>query len=193
MAEFKDTWALQDVDIAWLDLIEAKHEKLHQVIQAAMTKSDKSYLIYMAIRLLEMSRLIKSTGSIYLHCDPTMSHYLKLLMDAIFGRGNFRNEIIWCYTGPNNSRRQFQRKHDVILFYGMDEYVFYADSVRVPYKTAEPLHLSRGFGDRSEEDIAILKKQLGKGKVPTDWWADGFLTNISAWKKEHTGAPLSKA
>ena len=75
-AEFKDTWTLQDVDIAWLDLIEAKHTKVHHVIQAAMTKSDKSYLIYMAARLLEMLRLLKSTGSIFLHCDPTMSHYL---------------------------------------------------------------------------------------------------------------------
>ncbi|MCY4142369.1 MAG: DNA methyltransferase [Gammaproteobacteria bacterium] len=83
-AEFKDTWSLQDVDIAWLDLIEAKHPKLNRVIQAAMTNSDKSYLIYMAVRLLEMHRLLKPTGSIYLHCDPTMSHYLKLLMDCVF-------------------------------------------------------------------------------------------------------------
>ena len=95
-AEFKDTWTLRDVDIAWLDLIEAKHPALNRVIHAAMTNSDKSYLIYMAVRLLEMRRILKSTGSIYLHCDPTMSHYLKLVMDAVFGKVNFRNEIIWC-------------------------------------------------------------------------------------------------
>lgn len=85
-AEFKDTWTLQDVDVAWLDLIQLKHPKLNRVIDAAMTDSDKSYLIYMAARLLEMHRILKPTGSIYLHCDPTMSHYLKLLMDAIWGR-----------------------------------------------------------------------------------------------------------
>lgn len=85
-AEFKDTWRLSDLDIAWLDLIELKHSKLNRVIQAAMTDSDKSYLIYMAVRLVEMKRILKDTGSIYLHCDPTMSHYLKLVMDAIFGR-----------------------------------------------------------------------------------------------------------
>ena len=63
--------------LAWLDLIEAKHPRLNRVIHAAMSDSDKSYLIYMAVRLLEMHRVLKPTGSIYLHCDPTMSHYLK--------------------------------------------------------------------------------------------------------------------
>ena len=67
---------------AWLDLIEAKHPALNRVIHAAMSDSDKSYLIYMAIRLIEMHRILKPTGSIYLHCDPTMSHYLKLVMDS---------------------------------------------------------------------------------------------------------------
>lgn len=104
-AEFKDTWTLQDVDAAWLDLIEAKHSALWRVIQAAMTNSDKSYLVYMAVRLLEMRRLLKETGSIYLHCDPTMSHYLKLVMDAIFGRKAFRNEIVWCYRGGAKASR----------------------------------------------------------------------------------------
>ena len=117
-AEFKDTWTLQDVDIAWLDLIEQKHPRVNRVIDAAMTDSDKSYLIYMAPRLLEMRRLLKPTGSIYLHCDPTMSHYLKLVMDAIFGRQNFRNEIVWCYTGPGSpGMRQFNRKHDTLFWY----------------------------------------------------------------------------
>ena len=95
-AEFKDTWTLNDVDAAWLDLIEAKYPQLNRVIHAAVSDSDKSYLIYMAVRLLEMWRVLKDTGSIYLHCDPTMSHYLKLAMDAVFGKVNFRNEIIWC-------------------------------------------------------------------------------------------------
>ena len=88
-AEFKDTWTLNDVDAAWLDLIEAKHPRLNRVIHAAMSDSDKSYLIYMAVRLLEMHRVLKPTGSIYLHCDPTMSHYLKLVMDAVLGKSTF--------------------------------------------------------------------------------------------------------
>ncbi len=85
-AEFKDTWTLDDIDITWLDLIEIDQPALNRVIHATMTDSDKSYLIYMAVRLLEMHRVLKPTGSLYLHCDPTMSHYLKLVLDAIFGR-----------------------------------------------------------------------------------------------------------
>ena len=121
-AEFKDTWTLNEVDIAWLDLIEAKHPKLNKVIHAAMTSSDKSYLIYMAVRLLEMKRLLKPTGSIYLHCDSVMSHYLKLVMDAIFGRDNFRNEIAWCYGGRGAKAiaKQFPRNKDMILFYSVN-------------------------------------------------------------------------
>ncbi len=94
-AEFKDTWTLRDVDVEWINLIEARHPALYRVILAAMTDSDKSYLAYMAARLLEMHRILKPTGSIYLHCDPTMSYYLKVVMDAIFGRRAFRNEITW--------------------------------------------------------------------------------------------------
>ena len=89
-AEFRDTWTLQDVDIAWLDLIEAKHPALNRAIHAALTGSDKSYLVYMAVRLIEMRRILADTGSLYLHCDPTMSHYLKLVLDAIFGRQPFQ-------------------------------------------------------------------------------------------------------
>lgn len=77
-----------------------------------------SYLIYMAIRIMEMKRLLKPTGSIYLHCDPTAGHYLKLPMDGIFGNKNFRNEIIWHYGQRTQFlRRNFSKKHDIILFY----------------------------------------------------------------------------
>ena len=116
-AEFKDTWTLDDIDITWLDLIEIDQPALNRVIHAAMTDSDKSYLIYMAVRLLEMHRILKPTGSIYLHCDPTMSHYLKLVLDAIFGRESFLNEIVWTYRTGGVSKQWFGRKHDIILFY----------------------------------------------------------------------------
>ena len=117
-AEFKDTWTLNDVDAAWLDLIEAKHPKLNRVIHAAMTDSDKSYLIYMAVRLIEMHRILKETGSIYLHCDPTMSHFLKLVMDAVFGKDNFRNEVVWHYYNKfSQGKKAFGKNYDQILFY----------------------------------------------------------------------------
>ena len=116
-AEFKDTWTLDDVDNAWLDLIETKYPALNRVIHAALTNSDKSYLIYMAARLLEMKRILKDTGSIYLHCDPTMSHYLKLTMDAVFGKDNFRNEIVWAYRRWTAPSGDLQRLHDILFWY----------------------------------------------------------------------------
>ena len=93
----------------------------------------QSYLIFMAVRLLEMHRILKPTGSIYLHCDPTASHYLKLLMDGIFGHGNCRNEIIWAYTGPGSPKmRQFNRKHDTVHWYSRgDKWTFNRDAVRI--------------------------------------------------------------
>lgn len=64
-----------------------------------------AYLSMMAIRLIELHRILKSTGTIYLHCDPTASHYLKMIMDVIFGTKNFRNEIVWCYSGGESRHR----------------------------------------------------------------------------------------
>jgi site-specific DNA-methyltransferase (adenine-specific) len=91
-----------------------------------------AYLTMMAIRLIELHRALKPTGSIYLHCDPVASHYLKVLLDAIFGPDKFHNEIIWRRTGSHNARRSFGPIHDVILFYTKsDDYNF--NIVRRPY------------------------------------------------------------
>lgn len=116
-AAFKDTWSLLDVDVEWVNLIASKHPALHRVLLAAMTDSDKSYLAYMAARLLECRRVLRPDGSIYLHCDPTMSHYLKLLMDAIFGRRNFRNEIVWERTRGRSDANHWGNTTDVLLYY----------------------------------------------------------------------------
>lgn len=84
-----------------------------------------AYLIYMVQRLLHMKSILRPTGSIYLHCDPTASHYIKVMMDGIFGHRNFRNEIIWRRTGSHNTARRFGPVHDVILFYtSSDNYTF---------------------------------------------------------------------
>ena len=123
-AAFKDTWTLSDLDVAWMGLIADEQPAMYQVLQAAELthgKGMQSYLCMMAVRLLEMRRVLKDTGSIYLHCDPTASHYLKLLMDSIYGERNFRSEIIWKRTTAHNDgaqgRRQHGRVHDVLFFY----------------------------------------------------------------------------
>jgi len=99
---FEDTWhwGLESEE-AYRELVTQGPKKLSDLIQALRSflgQNDMmAYLVMMAIRLVEMHRVLKSTGSIYLHCDPTASHYLKLVMDSIFGNKNFRNEIIWHY------------------------------------------------------------------------------------------------
>ena len=121
-AAFKDTWTLSDVDLEWHGEIAEANPSLYRVIDAAREahgKAMQSYLIMMAVRLLEMKRLLKSTGSVYLHCDPTASHYLKLLMDAVFGESNFRNEIVWRRSHPKGlAFTRFAQNHDLILVYG---------------------------------------------------------------------------
>ena len=123
-AAFKDTWTLDDVDEAWHGEISDRDPALYAIIDAAgyaHGKGMKSYLIMMAVRLMEMRRILKPTGSIYLHCDPVASHYLKTLMDAIFGAGNFRSDIAWKRSSAHSDTRQGRQQHghihDVLLFY----------------------------------------------------------------------------
>ncbi|MDE0256483.1 MAG: site-specific DNA-methyltransferase, partial [Rhodospirillaceae bacterium] len=134
-AAFKDTWTLSDVDQAWHGEIADRAPALYAIIDAAGVahgKGMKSYLIMMAVRLLEMKRLLKPTGSIYLHCDPTASHYLKMLMDSILGGGNFRNEVAWKRFNFHADAKRFGAITDRILFYAAsDDCAF--NPVRVPY------------------------------------------------------------
>ena len=178
-AAFKDTWSLDDIDIEWIDSLEATEPHLMHMILAAMTSSDKAYLVYMAMRLLEMRRLLKPTGSIYLHCDPTMSHYLKLIMDAVFGRARFQNEYIWYYSGGGASKRRWARKHDVLLYYvGSGKWTFNADAVRTPYKWVD----GQTRADGSDRDLSA-------GKLPDDVWEHH---SVMPWSKERTGYPTQK-
>ena len=164
-AEFKDTWTLDDIDVAWLDLIEIDHPAVNKVISAAMTNSDKSYLIYMAVRLIQMHRILKDTGSIYLHCDPTMSHYLKLLLDAIFGRKQFKNEIVWCYEGRELRKSSYNPKHDVLLFYSKGQkFVFNWKAIGIPLKESSAKALSR-FVDTNGKAY-LLRYKKGGGFAP---------------------------
>ena len=149
-AAFKDTWTLSDVDEAWHGEIADRNPVLYAIVDAAGLshgKGMKSYLIMMAIRLLEMHRLLKSTGSIYLHCDPTASHYLKMLLDTVFGAGRFRNEISWRRSNPKSlAATNFPNCRDILLRYSRSaeckfNKVFGAHDpnyVRKAYKYQEP-------------------------------------------------------
>ena len=104
----------------WLDQLQDDHPAVWAVIDwSRMTYGDDmgAFLCFMAVRLLEMHRVLKQTGSLYLHCDPTASHYLKTLLDALFGRKNFSNEIVWHYQAGTKGNRAFGKKHDNLLAY----------------------------------------------------------------------------
>lgn len=124
-AKFQDrrSWE-KDAHREWVDQIEDDHKPLMEAIESARhAHSDGmgAFMCFMAVRLLAMRRVLKVTGSIYLHCDPTASHYLKATMDAIFGWRGFRNEIVWKRTpfpGSSKSRaKQLPRDHDIVLFH----------------------------------------------------------------------------
>ncbi|MYA41005.1 MAG: hypothetical protein F4Z31_04555 [Gemmatimonadetes bacterium] len=119
-AAFKDTWTLDDVDEAWHGEIAERDSGLYSVIAGAGLAHGsgmKSYLIMMAVRLLEMHRVLKPTGSIYLHCDDTAVHYLKMLLDSVFGARRYRNDIVWQRTSSRNDAGRWGRVHDALLFY----------------------------------------------------------------------------
>ncbi|MCY4419223.1 MAG: DNA methyltransferase, partial [Cytophagales bacterium] len=117
---YDDIWKDSDVKDIWLSEIEGRYPDIIPYLEGA-TKYTMAggyyYLIFMAIRLIELKRILKDTGSIYLHCDPTMSHYLKGLMDIIFGKNNFRNEIVWKRHGTGGSSKAIGNIHDIILYY----------------------------------------------------------------------------
>lgn len=125
---FEDTWRWDiKAEGAYHEIITGKRApagliNLIQSLRTFLGQNDMmAYLVMMANRLVEMHRVLKPTGSIYLHCDPTASHYLKLVMDAVFGIRNFQNEIVWKRTSAHSDPRKCGKIHDVILFYSKSE------------------------------------------------------------------------
>jgi adenine-specific DNA-methyltransferase len=125
----------------------------------------EDYLNWMYENLIAIKSILSDNASIYVHLDWHIGHYVKILMDEVFGEDNFRNEIIWCYTGPGSpGMKQYNRKHDNIFYYTLgDEWVFNADEIRVESE----VH-SGGFN--GEMDNTSSSEYTAKGKIPEDWW-----------------------
>ena len=177
---FTDIWSWQARDEAVYDKLIASNSKVADVMEGFFKILNKSgmmsYLMFMAERLLLMKDLLKPKGSIYFHCDATASHYLKILMDSIFNGNNFRNEIVWCYTGPSGSKKNFPKKHDIRLRYSKsNDWVFNADDIRIPYKD---LHSDSGKDSKIWGETGVLQDKqkreeyLNRGKIPEDFWVD---------------------
>ena len=117
---FEDTWHwTEEAERAFDEVMTSGSTdaaELLRAMRAFLKENDMmAYLTMMAVRLLELNRVLKNNGSVYLHCDPTASHYLKILMDAVFDARRFKNEIVWCYRRYTAASNRFQRLHDIIF------------------------------------------------------------------------------
>ncbi len=212
-AKFKDIWQDEDTKEGYVGYIADLYPKLYQYlrgIEAVAIKSDRNYLVYMAQRLIELHRILKDTGSIYFHCDPTMSHYIKLLMDVIFGQSNFRNEIVWGYNKWTNLAKMWQKNHDILLFYSKSSNFNYNKTYRM---TAHKIRvLARGWDTNTVGKMRQLlvydwnkaKDEAVKSKynkvvdrsnsnigtaIPDNWNDIKFLSSNA---KERVGYPTQK-
>ena len=148
---------------------------------------DSDFIEFIRRRLIFAKEILSDDGSIYVHLDWKKAHYIKTILDEIFGENNFRNEIIWTYTGPSApGQKQFSRKHDVIFWYtkSTTKWIFNKDDIRMPYHdtTAGKFESeSTGFGGTIAD--------LSLGKIPEDWW---YLPIVSRIRTEILGYPTQK-
>ena len=192
-AKFQDRWSWErDVHQEWIDQITDDYPKLMEAIKSARyAHSDGmgAFMCFMAVRLLEMRRILKPTGSIYLHCDPTASHYLKAVMDAIFGYRNFVNEIIWRYSWGNHTDKRWNKKHDVLLFYVIGK-AWTFNAKHVMEKREDEVLRRLATGNPSATMAADKGKVKDKTlKLPSDVWN---VPTINGMARERTGYPTQK-
>lgn len=214
---FEDTWTLTNIQDSLAELNTLQTHKLYTLLTTYQDVAPHAfpYLVMMGLRILELHRVLKPTGSFYLHCDPTMSHYLKTICDLIFGQKNFINEILWCYKTRHFSKKHFGRKHDVILFYSKNEnYIFNWESVMRPlsestikkykYKDENGFYRLSGRGIKgspiqSAKDVdpkwekthpeLVVRDYLKNGVPIEDYWLIDIINQAS---KERLGYPTQK-
>jgi len=149
---FEDTWhwnleaehTFVELQTEAPDHIGKMIESLHEFIGANQMMA---YLVMMTTRLIELHRVLKPTGSLYLHCDPTASHYLKIILDTIFGVGSYRNEIIWKRSHGHNSANRYGANHDTILFYGKTDNVTW----NPVYQEYDPEYIDKHYSHIDEK------------------------------------------
>ena len=153
-------------------------KRYEQVVKSVLSYDDDfaDYWAFLEPRLIEAYRLLNETGTIYLHLDYREAHYAKVLMDALFGRECFLNEIIWAYDYGGKSKSRWPAKHDTILVYVKNPAKYFFDSAAVD---REP-YMAPGL---------VTPEKVARGKLPTDvWWH----TIVSPTGKEKTGYPTQK-
>ena len=198
-ASFKDTWTKDDIKTEWVDTIRAEWPELHAFLNSFKLwgkESDVSYIIYMAIRMIECRRVLKSTGTLWYHCDHVMNDYVKIMLDIIFGREHDINNIVWCYSNSGRSKTAFAKKHDNIFFYAKDINNYQFNLLKTPVSDEQlknyPL-TEEGTGKRyrmASRGKAGIYKEYGEKQIE-DWWTD-LPTLGGRNKTERTGYPTQK-
>lgn len=208
---FVDTWVWDELAIAGYNEIISNEYGRFQPQMVELIKglyavlrpgSLLAYITSMSLRITEIRRVLKEHGSFFLHCDPTASHYLKIVLDAVFCSqgGDFINEIIWCYNVGGKSKKHFARKHDVIFWYGKS---------KTPYFDGTASGLKRETGEKSfggkmgvDDDGRRYQDKLVRAsgkyyryylddqKIPEDWWVD--INSIQSQSSERLGYPTQK-
>ena len=198
VAAFHDTWSWGDYEENRLTKLQSRLLTKHigdlvsitrSIEGHRDTKSKAAYLVNMYDRILEMRRVLKPNGSIYLHCDPTASHYLKVLMDCIFGTKGFRNEVIWSYRRWPSKQRDFQRMHDVILRYTKGPgWTWNQDYEPVSESTLKRFK-GQGVIQDPKRTRKLVSKKKTKGLAQRDVFEIGI---IAGFAKERLRYPTQK-
>ena len=212
---YKDFWTWEnDIHEDWLVDLRRTHEPAADLINVTRythSESTAAYLCYMAIRLLEIHRILKPTGSVYMHCDHTANGYLRQLMDAVFGKDNFRNSIVWHYNKWTNAASYFQRNHDTVLFYAKSaaakynkQFVMTAHKERIIARGWDSNVVQGGVRQllvynrekaakemsKSKYDRIVFRDENNDGTAMPDVWVD--INYLPSGSKERTGYPTQK-
>ena len=165
--------------------------ELIDLVKNGQSRDDlAAYLCWLGVRVIEMRRVLKADGSLYLHCDPTANSYIRAMLDGVFGHQQFRNEIVWAYTGPGSPKmRQFNRKHDTIYWYAKGKkWTFNKDEIRLAYQDST---VNRGKYDSNSPTTGSGFRDVKRGKVPESWWRD-IPSGGQISRKELLGYPTQK-
>ena len=212
---YKDFWSWEnDIHEDWLVDLRRTREPVADLINVTRythSEGTAAYLCYMAIRLLEIHRVLKPTGSLYLHCDHTANGYLRQLLDAVFGKENFRNAIVWHYNKWTNAAAYFQRNHDTVLFYAKSaatqynkQFVMTEHKERIIARGWDRNVVQGGVRQLLVYDREKAAKEMSKdkydrvvfrddnddGTAMSDVWVD--INYLSSGSKERTGYPTQK-
>jgi site-specific DNA-methyltransferase (adenine-specific) len=174
---FKDYWSWEEAASTYARLVDDPRvpkavRNLLQTLHGALIENDSDQLAYLTMmtpRLVELHRVLKPTGSMYLHCDPTASHYLKIILDALFGGGNFQNEIVWRRTNAKSATGRWPRLHDIILFYSKGDRATFSPVVVQAQASKLPHTLITGKDGLKYQTFELTAPNLRFGETGKPW------------------------